>query len=911
MFQFKQMFLCLLLGTLLSCGQNPLKAFPKEMQEGVLKTGFQHFANFEDVLVEKLLKVDIVGRNDLTMDFSEGADQSYTIRFRLLNSFSSKYELIIEGNPFSDLPNSQWNYDSKKQMGTLSWRPSETFTWSNQYIKSLIPLSIQLKKRGLPNKGSIFTVNRDFTVFVSKTYTPPKIFRVKMEHDSYVNLSDGKWYRDYLLYGLNLSFYDDLYVGEKKKTEVNDNFIFYTVDFYVSFSDPSKFTNKQRDAIGFKKEFNYFRLTDKREEIVPVELAFFIKQPYYYSVSSIEAGSDCISEQPAFLKESLCLAPLRDLNFVNLSEELYVKFYSIPSHVKKEQIYYKVESKALCGVYHEISADFIIHKQKKWNFQESCYLSWDKLDLKEIPGLKFLGLNKPPITDDMEIYLLKDDNHFELVDRSKWSVVFYKIPDYIKWQLGGHQPVAYSSATSILPINLSRVTQKSSLQFDLKDTNHSTTPYFIFEEKEYRTLIQNIPIKWHFKNIINDIGSIGYVWKRFYNISLIDWLEKDKYNKLYEFLFSLRPVSSGISGEAVQLKFNILPSIKANYVELFDPIEDFKILTHVKRSDEGEEWKGFDVSIESQIKERYIFQHNFKQNILKAMPFTDKQTNIEDLIMIRDHEPKSNYACRKTEYEPFFESTCECSKFVYYEEELEDLEVNQSEDKPFYMESICSYKSKLKLDTGKVNEDHQIISAYWNYNYSVNTELGLKSASAEGNDYSRIPLSIDKEYLNKHPMANKQDKGFNLHIFFNLEPEINCFSEIDSSQKTCQVRYYFDKTSSHIDLLTLNADEFFFSEQGVQVDMACLDDALEIQSCGCDSMKFVVKEVKVGQALVSRGSQDLIDKRSFLEVECSMEKTKKGFIDLSLKTTNPYIYFLDPEVNDDIKSTVFKRLNIE
>ena len=929
MFKIKLIFLYLLLGAVWSCGQDPLKDFPEEIQEGVLKTGFEHFANFEDVLVEKLLKVDVIGKNDLTMDFYEGVEGSYNIRFRLLNNFESKYEFILDDNPFIDLKNSQWSYNAKKQTGTLIWMPGETFTWGQQYTKKFIPVSMKIKKRGPPNKGSVFTVNRDFSIFVNKSYTPPKVYRVKTKYDSYVNLSDGNWYRDYLLSGLNLNFYDILYLGERKlKKEVKDNFIFYAFDVYVSLSDPSKFTDKQRDEMGFGKKFNHFSLTDKHGEKAPMELIPFIGEPYYHAVDKIKTGGACILEQPGFLNKSLCLAPFTELDFAGLSTELYVKHYSLPSSIQTDQIYYKIESKTLCGIYHKISADFIIHKQKKWNLQKNCYLSWDKLNAKEVPSLEHLKSKRFPIIESMKIYLLKNDNSFERANQSNWPAVFYKLPEHIKWQLGGHQPIQFSYFFPVLPISLSRADQSNSFELSIRDINYSNDPYPIFEEKKDQILIQNIPISWSFQETVSEKGDI---WKRMYNLNLLtDRLKKNRYTHLYEFPFSLKPVSSDIEGESVKLKFSIIPSIKANYIEFFNPAEDFKISSHIKKTDGIQEWIGLDVSIKSQIKEEYIFQTGFKENILQAMPFTDKQTNLEDIIIVKQHEPKSKYACKKNESEPFFESECECSELVYYEKDISNLEeesdFNQDKSQPFYMESICSYKSELKLSAQLINEDNQIISAYWNYNYFVDSDLALKNVSAGGGNFSSIPLSIDEEYLNEHSEADKLDTTFNLHVFFNLKPEINCFSDLDSSQKTCQIRYYLDKSPNIID--RLNTDEFFFSKQGVQADISCLNSssieeglseeagASETQFCSCDSPKFITKSEVIGRGMNDSPKEqdenyDITKETVFLEIKCTMDKTKKGFIDLILKTSNPYIYFLDPVVNDDVKSTVFKRLNIE
>ena len=934
MFKMQQIFIGLLLGTLWSCGQDPLKNIPVEMQEGVLKTGFQHFSNFNDILVDKLLKVDLAGRNDLTMEFSEGVLKSYNIKFRLLNQFSSKYELIIKGNPFEKLPGSQWNYDSNKQEGTLTWRPSETFTLYEKYVKTLMTLPIQIKKRGAPNKGSLFMVHRNFTAIINKKYTPPKIYRIATSYNSYVNLSDDKWYRDYQLGGLNLNFYDSLYVGDEKRIKAPDNFIFYILDIFKSFNSISELKDEKWFAMGIGEDFDYFKLTDKLGRKVSIELALFIKEPYYHEVKKTIAGGACISESPDFLNSSVCLAPFTDLSFVDLSKELYVKHYNIPSHIQKDRLYYKIESQTLCGVYHKISSAFIIHKQKKWNWEKSCYLSWSKLNSEKGLNLEALGSNNYAVTENTEIYLFKEDS-FEQMDKSAWPVHFYKLPEHIKWQLGGQQPIPFPlySASPILPISLSREFKGTNLSIYFRDNNYSTPVYTIFdEENEY--LIQNMPFTWTLTKVNSDVKNI---WKRLYHIKLTDLLEKDKYTQLYQFRLNLKPVSADITGSAVKLNFNILPAVKANYIELFNP-ENFKISNQAKQSDGLQEWISSEISIETQIKQEFMFPDNFTENVLTAYPFLDGHKNLEDIIVVEKNDPHSNYACHVKEGKPFYESACECSEFVYYEktlsnseEEKEESNDKQNKNKPVYMESICSYKSILRLNTKRLNAGHQIISAYWRYNYSVDTALSVRNISANGASHSGQLLSVDREYLNRYSLANNPESKFNLHIFFNLKPEINCFSNVDSTQKTCQIRYYLDETSDNADL---SEDKLFFSEQGVQANVACLvseesgdvssklsddseemslssleeDGGPEAQDCICQGLKFVKEDEKY----VSRGwGGYMTDEASFLELNCFMDKTKKGFIDLSLKTRNPYIYFLDPEVNDNIKSTVFKRLNIE
>ena len=909
MFKFKPIFLCFLLGAVLSCGQEPLRNLPQEMRDGVLKTGLQHFSNFEDSLVEKLIKVDIVNKNDLIMDFYEGISQSYKIRFRLLNHFNSKYELSLEDNPFSALTDSQWSYDSKEQVGILQWKPSETFTRKKRYEKIALPLSIQVKKLGSPNKGSVFVVNRDFMAIVNKSYTPPKVYRIEMSHDSYVKLDDDSFYRDYKLSDLNLNYYDSLYVGEKKRTQVNDNFIFYTEEIYSAFNPFRGLDLKQKDEIGYGKKFDKFQLTDSFERSISIELASFLREPYYQAVERADTDKLCLAE----LDQSMCLTHLENLDSVDIFASLYVKHYKIPSHIQSRHLYYRVESPTLCGIYHRISFAFLIDKKSKWELEQDCYLSFDELNSKNI--FDTLNLENIPITERTDIYLLKEDNSFEWVDKSEWPVNFYNLPEHVKWQLGGHRPIS-----SNIPVSLIKPNQKFnqfSVSFYIEDQNYSQPPYFVPEEKKYEDVPWSVFVYWNLagiKSIASTKWKISYYINTSDYINFIDSLKKDEeYTKFYSFPVSLKPISADRAGTAVDLTFYSLPSVKLNYMESFDPDTDLKVDTQIKQDRNLPEWVSSDLSIETQIKQEYVFSADFKKNLLKVLSVSaSNQDSLMDILEVETSQPKSNYACQDTQF--FKESSCECSEFLERSDDIKESDKKQNKEEPVYIESVCSYKTKLKLSAENIIKDNKFISAYWRYDYSVDTVISLKNILADGRveKLSGRRLFVDRQYLSEQALANEQEKTFSLHIFFNLKPEINCFSESRSSNKKCQIRYYLDSAPDKTMLSKLNGDERFFSAQGLQAETACLDSSsLERTDCICGQPQFVIEKVNSGHSYSRWQNSFAKISESFLELECSMSKSQKGFIDLALKTNNPYIYFLDPEVEDDIKRTDLKRLNIE
>ena len=900
MYKFKQVFLCFLLGTLFACEQDPLKNFPSEFREGVLKTGPQHFSNFEESLVKKLIKVDVIGKNDLSMEFSEGVLQSYRIKFRLLNNFNSKYEAQITNNPFEKLIGSKWSYDTKKQIGVLEWKPSETFTKENRSVKISIPLSIQLKKLGYPDKDSLFTVNRDITVEVNKSYIPPEVYRVQSEYDSYVKLSDDSFYRDYELSGLDLSYYDSVFLGQDKRIKVNKNFIFYTNYIYIDFGSLNGHDDEALLRVGFTKDFDLFMLTDKLGKEVSKELIPFIQEPYYQAVKKTGKVS-CIKETADFLDRSVCLTHLKELTEVDVSAELYVKNYNIPA-VIKSRLYYKMESPGLCEIYHDLSYDSVIHK-RKWKLKPVCYLSFEHLNPK-----------KTFVSEKTALYILRENNSFELVDKSDWEKSFYNLPEHIKWRLGGHRPVPDNT----IPISLTRTEYITSLEFYLKDSNYLSDPFLIPVEQKHKILPWNIPIHWESAGAENLEEN---QWKLGYTINLMELFEKDQYTELYEFPLSLRPVSVNIVGKPVQLNFSVLPSVKLNLVEFFDPDVGLEVSNQFKHSGNLQEWVSAVFSIKTQVRQKYVFAPNFKENLLSVLPVNvnNQQKELTDFLKISVPEPQSSYACG--EEDPFFKGQCKCSPLSYYERELineteKSSDEEKKKEKVAFLESVCSYETSLKLNTKHINQEKQIISAYWKYDYTAPSSISLKNTFANGKDYYERPLVINNTYLSMYPSANELSEQFSFHIFFNLKPNINCFSDLDSSTKTCQIRYPLDQSPNKEDLLKLNKDKYFFSERGLQADIACLDNnSVNMKSCSCGNPQFVAKSSVPAEDEEYAEYDDFgggyISDTLSLEIECSMDKSQKGFISAVLKTQNPYIYFLDRELKDDITSTSLKRLEIE
>ncbi|MDE0092468.1 MAG: hypothetical protein OXN83_04185, partial [Oligoflexia bacterium] len=812
MFKVRQIVIWFLLGTVWSCGQDPLKGFPEEFHDGVLKTGSQQFANYEDIVVKELIKINIVGSNNgLTMQFSEGSFNSYYIHFRLLG-LQSEYEFEIENNPFARLTGSKWSYDSEKRIGLLEWKPSETFTQTEMLKAVNVPLSIQVRKLGPPNKDSRFPIKRDILVVVKKNFIPPRIYRVETEYDSYIKLDDDNFYRDYQLSALNLNYYETLFRDDGERVKAGENLIFYTSPVFQAITE--------RQYAGNDKPVDLY---DRFGKAVPEILADFIQQTYYQAVEETEDVS-CIKERPDFLTASLCLMPLAERDSVALDANLYVKNYKIPPHVSMSDLYYKVESSFLCDRYYELTHSFISSGKKE--FQGVCYLSLERFDQKRTVS---------KIAEGTKLYTLKGDGGFERMDQSEWPANFEKIKEFVKWQLGGHQP------HDTLPVYLIREASRAPLSIYIEDSNYSGAPRLILERKWISPW--KIPLSWG--SIQVDKGDLDDQWELKYWLRLDSPLEEDKYNKLYQYFLAVKPDSASFLGSSVNLRFDVFPSVKLNHIESFNP-EDLELSTQVKHSGDFQEWVNTTFSIKTQTKQQYVFSSNFKDYILQVLPKgrNHSQKSLMDFLTLAPSTPHV-----LTKNNPFFENTSyECSDFeVVSNDNQEPTEGQESADT--YIESICSYTTELELNTEHVNQDNRVISAYWKYNYWADTLASLKNESADGKEDKRQKRSLDinSVYLYQYdtPTQSENDR-FNIHIFFNLKPDINCFSKLDSLHKTCEIKYYLDESPDWFILEKLNQDESFFSAKGLQAEVLCLNDEnITIESCSCNKPVFAKEKLPV------------------------------------------------------------------
>ncbi|MCY4321734.1 MAG: hypothetical protein OXC37_04965, partial [Bdellovibrionaceae bacterium] len=691
MFKVKQIVLYLLLVTLFSCQRNPLENRSYSQFEGVLKTGSQNSPIFDQILINKILKLNIEGEQDLRMNFYEGRFQKYNIHFRLLNDFSSKYEVRLKDNPFSQLEDSKWSYDSKTQTGVLKWTPSETFNGKENYKLFSIILPIELKKLGHPEKGSTLNVLRKIIIAVVKNNTAPNIFKVQTKYDSYIKLDDGHFYRDYMLANLDLSYYDVLFLGSKNfNQKVDKNLIFYTNDIYWRFKSIKEYEEDKKSALGFGMVFDKFKLTNKINKEIPVHLIPFVRQSYYKAIPTKEGK--CKNNQISKQNDSLCFSPIEDLSSVAFTDKIYIKHYKTPPNIDRADLYYKVDSSVLCGIYYDtLGSDFIIHN-KKWvekDSKKSCYLSLNKLYLYvQSQKRRFF------IDEKTDIYAIKKSGNSSDVielDKSQWEVSFYRLPEYVKWQLAGHQPILDNTIpfyllrqniSNLSNIKYDRDKKSQPIAFFIKDINYTGSPFLEVIESEDDIPPWQIPFKFISvpKGYVNNTN-----WKIAYNIQLENSLLEKNSGNFEEYSLKFQPVSSNVGevGKPVKINFFVLPFIQLKYNEIFDPLNSLKLKNSLISTNNFVEWRETTLSIKTQIRQDYIFPPKFKENLLKILPWPKSINNLEDILNI-DFKPVSNYGCDSDSF--FKESFCECSKISYHEIEETENSIEQSS-----ASAVCSY----------------------------------------------------------------------------------------------------------------------------------------------------------------------------------------------------------------------------
>ena len=874
--------------SILSCGQNPLERISNQIQKGILKTGVHYLSFFDNSLKNKLVAVNIIGQNDLLMEWTEGITDSYRIRVRLLEPLDSEYNFQLKSEIFSHLKGSSWTFDTETNTGILKWTPNSTFTGTDSAKKFSLPLHLEFKEKGSSSEEPVFVIKRDLRIIVHKSLDKPEIYKITTKYIEYEKLDDGNFYTKYGAKSLNLGYYDRIFAdGNKIQTEIFNYPFLYSEDTYVNL--------KSQKKIGYS--FRKFIVKDQLDKEVPDHLLGFVKQPLYHLEKKRQTDEDCDLDRAVSVNELInknwCLAKLEDKKSVNFDNSIYVKQYQVPSDIAVDDLFYKVEFLHLCEEYHRISSDYIIYKKTEWTDKALCYLQ-----AVAVQGLPF------KVEENTHLYLFKNDGEFELVDQSDWDSVFYQLPEHIKWQLGGYQPVDNDTIKVHLVRNrVNHVFDTNKIFIYVRDYNYfkpSLVPDQNPKELLYWISPIDIDIEWISKPIEKEKE---HHWKLGYDIKLLDH-PRDKSDRgtddFRQFNIDLKPDSRSIYGSPVSFDFNILPVVTVNYFEQFNPDKDVTFSINTRYVNGLEEWLSSHLSISNKITLRYIFSSNFLTGIhntipLKNIPFYkdshsgDREEKVSDYLNIAKPRPGSNYGCSDAEIMSPFEGFCECSEFSEYEA-----------DDQIYIESTCSYKVELELNSEDLkNSDGQMGSSYWHYDYSLNKEkLSLDSniLYKKSSITSNVPIELEHEpFVPRYQPPSKVEDVYNgIHLFFNLQPHLQCINASNTSDKKCTIQYTLDKKPPWEILAKINKEEYFFSETGLQAHSSCTTKKTSPSgedACSCSEKPFFSA---VG-----------------IEIECLVPKNTKSSISVYLQTNNPYIYFLNTDIKHSKQPEHYKKTPVK
>ncbi len=884
-----------LLAFILSCNQNPLEKIPKAIQDGALTAGEHNLPVFEESLYKRLVKVSLRGQPGQVMEFKEGQARAYHIHIQPLYNLGLKYKIQLGNEPVSILSQekAKWIFDSETNIAVLEWKPSQTFTNDKPYETFSLPLLLEFWDRRSPSTKPAFAVQRAIGAIVYKTMDEPEIYKITTAYNEYEKLDDGNFYTKNSAQHLDLSRYNKIFAGVEKQKEIFSHLKFYSQTIYSRFYEVSAIELEGNEE-WTHKEFDEFKIQDKFQKFVPYRLLDFIKQPIYYPARAKTGPEDCdLKETVSKNQSEWCLGQLniKTNPVIDFNEPVYIKHYKIPAEMAFNDLFYKIESPLLCETYHSISLAFAAGRE-----------SWDSA--AHIPC--YLPMNKAynareEIKESEDIYLLSAKGELKLIDKTKWEFDFYKIPQSIKMQLGGHQPVT----DNVLRLSLA-ASAGNDIQIYLKDYNRlKQAPLLIPAQKSHERIFwTSFPINAQWR-----AGQPERIdkdkWKLNYSVDLDD--EKSHSDKDYgfnRFNISLQPVSQMMAGAPVFFQFFTLPQVTGQYLELFDPAKDVKISTNAESPLE-EKWLSF--SVFSKIKARYILPSGFLSNIYQAIPFNEapfyKDSDVSgqkalDHLIIKDLLPLSQPICKeargqisaeKRMMDVFYQGDCQCSKWT---------ESGSGGDGPVYLESLCSYQAEWKAKFGSLKDSEgELISSYWPYDYYLSgyQEISLSNKAHKDSLISALPVRLQREPFapQYNPPVKTPYIGNRIHIFFNLKPSLQCVSESDSSDKKCKISYLLKEFSQYYSDLDNTS---FFSEDGALAQISC-SKGLAVHSdeganvCPCDK-----KPVFSPQGI---------------EWECVFQRDQKGSLFVHLSTNSPYIYFVNVDAGKDEILHNYKKTPVE
>ena len=603
--------------SIVSCEQNPLKAVPKELQEGVLETGAVHLDLFDPFLYSRLIRVNIKGgqsgrdcqtgqdgktvENCLRMEFYEGEENSYSIHIRTLHGVEKRYDLELDTSTFSHLEEQGLRVTQKRDKNKkhrtmiINWKPNQIFA-KNQSAR-VVRVDLIINGSDKLKTKPPFTISRQIDIVVHKVLDSPEIYKVSTRYDDYEKLDDGQFYTKYKAESLlNLGHYDRLFFGKKEdRTDENKNGkeIFSHLKFY------SHLHKRRHPSIRFFDVYNQY------DQSVPYELLSYLKQNIYLEKDLKEEGAHCFHRHS---QQGRCIIPAQTKNYSAIDfnkSPVYVKRYKVPESIDFESLFYKVEDFILCEIYKDVRS----FKKSNTNSQDGeapCYL----------PVSQVYFLNG--LEEKENVYLLKEDKNsgekdFELIDRSQWSFFFHEIPESVQWQLSGYPPVPKGIP---VPINLVRG-DENKIDFFVKDYNF-TSPQLLPLPDDGESVFWMRDMKYLSTEPIEGERNS---WKITYSLTA----DENFSHSFDQFSGSLRPYSYTKHGSKASFSFHLLPEVKVKYIENFQPEKgDAQFSYGIKQSGKVKEYDPGSLILSNQIKIQYIFPSDFLSQLDQKWPFTER-----------------------------------------------------------------------------------------------------------------------------------------------------------------------------------------------------------------------------------------------------------------------------------------------
>ena len=830
----KQLFFILGASFLVSCSwfqKDPLKGLSPEFFDGVLSAGSENFSpHFDEVLVRKFLKTEVIGQEDLLMTFQEGVEKSYKIQFRFLNDFDKNYEIVIDENPFSlFLKDSQWDYNSDLKIFVLSWKPHPGFNNGVLYKRFNVKFSIKLRKKTVPAKNHVFSVKRQFNVVVHKKSFLTSIKKVSVKEGIntfgkvYTRLDDGNFYRSDGINYLDLSYHDEIFVSNALFIDDSSSQKSSILNYHDIFSKHTLI-------------YPFNVLMDKKENTISLDLIPFIQQPYYY------LSDDC--------EEGFC--PTEDRSSVPVATELYVKLYQNP--LETEPLYYKVEAPILCKKRYKETASHIVYLKpdSEENYKEECYLALEKFRN---------SLSELRETDEGNVYLLKDQN-LEKLDLSNWPVAFRKIPSSIKWNLSGYKPIL-NNAIPVQVQHTENILQQKTLIFEIENKNkfYSDDIKLVLDKLPPDFLYWNFPVDWTLKH--SKVKSPELM-----ELSYRLFTKSEAYQSASLFV---TPFFETIKGESAFIHLSVLPTVKSEQVYEWGEVVLEQIF---KESLSKREWVESSLILNQKVQRSYIFSKDLYSNL--PLSFSSEVPKMEVLKDNLNLNP-----IKAQLYHCLTEESCFCSDFSFY----------QNND-DIYASAQCVYKSLFNFTNEEkpsyIQHNHSIGESYPLIGLKQWSALGdpIKDQSI-----SVIESSYTKESSSTKQIDPDSVFAEGLfHIFFDLKPKVLCTRE-EAERLNCSIRYLFETPIRKLLYHDKHKEKNLLSQKALQ--MHCFEKNASNTATACDCQEGELNRVsEMGPGSPSAPAELKATPRASLDFECSFEKGDVE-IELFLKTEQTNVFLLN------------------